>query len=108
MRIFHKEQDIDGYMITGGICSTKCREMFLDNSGIESGICQRGGLAKVNQAMRTLMQDEIQKECQEAVTEAICTAAKNVMMICGWDARQAMDSLGIPEEDQSRYLQILQ
>ena len=60
------------------------------------------------EALRELMKEEIQEqikeERQEAADSALIAAIKNTMKSFGVDATKAMESLGIPEKDQIRYV----
>ena len=63
------------------------------------------------QALRELMEDEIQEEIQtaeqKAVDETLVTSIKNLMKKLGLDAKAAMETLGISAADQLRYMTML-
>lgn len=57
----------------------------------------------MNDALKELMKDEIEKENQKAVDVATIAMVRNAMQSFGIDATKAMDGLGIPASDQLRY-----
>ena len=57
----------------------------------------------MSDALRDLMKDVIKEENQKAIDISLIAVIKNLMEKCGWDANQAMESMGIPVSDQIRY-----
>lgn len=63
-----------------------------------------GRCPDVCEALRTLMKDEIAQEKRASAFDTMLGAIKNLMANTGINAKQAMESLGVPEADQALYL----
>ena len=56
------------------------------------------------QALREWKKDEIQKEKQKVIDTSWIAVIKNLMKNSGCDATTAMEKLGIPTNEQIRYV----
>ena len=59
------------------------------------------------QALKELMKDEIAEEVTKEITKEKIVDIKKLMKNMKWTADQAMNALGIPDADQSKYSAML-